>query len=107
LLNNIFWIAGGRFKEETLDPLDAVIEKVAKAYVFGENKEIFSKYLENKVPHETHNTMEEALIAAKKDASNSHEEASILLAPAAASTDQFKNSEERGELFIKLVNSIE
>lgn len=105
-LENILWLAGGRFKEETLAPLDSVIGNITKAYLFGESKDIFAGYLENKVSYQVCNTMEEAFNSALKDAKTLPGERNMLLAPAASSLDQFKNFEERGKIFAELVAQI-
>ena len=102
-LKNIYWLAGGIFKEENLRPIDAALPNIKKAYLFGESKMVFVEYLEGKVEYEICETMEEALAAAKADALSDASDAHILLAPACASFDQFKNFEERGKRFVELV----
>jgi UDP-N-acetylmuramoylalanine--D-glutamate ligase len=105
-LENILWLAGGRFKEKTLAPLDGVIGNITKAYLFGESKDIFADYLENKVTYQICNTMEEAFNSALRDAQDLTGERNMLLAPAASSQDQFKNFEERGRIFTELVAQV-
>lgn len=103
-IKNIFWLAGGIFKEKNLNPLKKSLSNVRKAYLFGENKLLFSEYLKNKVDFEMFDTMQEAFAQAYVDAKQSKEVLNILLAPACASFDQFKNFEDRGNQFIDLCN---
>lgn len=103
-MQNIFWLAGGIFKEESLNPLEKSLSNVKKAYLFGESSLLFSKYLKDKVDFEVFGTMQEAFSKANIDAKNIEEQAYIVLAPACASFDQFSNFEERGNKFIDLCN---
>ncbi len=102
-LKNIYWLAGGIFKEESLAPIDAALPNIKKAYLFGESKMVFADYLKGKVEYELCDTMAEAVKLAKADALLDLSKANILLAPACASFDQFKNFEERGQRFVELV----
>ncbi|MGC0371713.1 MAG: hypothetical protein DGJ47_000412 [Rickettsiaceae bacterium] len=104
-LKNIFWLAGGVFKEKDLNILDNSLKHVKKAYLFGKNREIFAKYLNNKIDYMMFETMEEAFIKAADDASSFMNESSLLLSPACASFDQFKNFQQRGNKFIELYNN--
>ncbi len=104
-LRNIFWLAGGVFKEENLLPIEKSIKNIKKTYLFGKSKLLFAEYLENKVEYIICNTMEEAFNVAVNDASLEKIKANILLAPACTSLDQFKNFEDRGNKFISLYNA--
>ncbi len=104
-LNNIFWLAGGIFKEKSLSPIDFALKNVKKAYLFGKDKLLFAKYLENKVEYTICMTMNEAFECAVKDAQLIKVGTNILLAPACASYDQFKNFEDRGNQFIELYDT--
>ena len=103
-IQNIFWLAGGIFKEESLDPLEKSLSNVKKAYLFGESSLLFSKYLKDKIDFELFSTMQEAFSKANIDAKKSNEHAYIVLAPACSSFDQFRNFKERGNKFIDLCN---
>ena len=102
--SNIFWLAGGIFKEENLDPLEKSLKNVKKAYLFGKSKLLFSKYLKDKIDFEIFNNMKEAFEKANIDARLANNKVTIILAPACASFDQFKNFEDRGNQFIDLCN---
>lgn len=101
-LDNVFWLAGGIFKEESLVPIEYAFKSVKKAYLFGQDKLLFAQGLKNKVEYEICDTMAQAFALAFKDACATKEHSNILLAPACASYDQFKNFEDRGNKFIEL-----
>ena len=102
--DNIFWLAGGIFKEENLLPLEKSLKNIKKAYLFGKSKLLFEEYLKGKIDYLLCETMEAAFNASVKDADLESKKANILLAPACASFDQFKNFEDRGTKFINLYN---
>lgn len=97
--DNIYWIAGGVAKEGGIEPLQEFFSKIKKAYLIGEAAEEFATSLEGKVDFEITKNIENAIIYASNDCENGV----ILLSPACASFDQFKNFEERGDFFRKLV----
>ncbi|MCF6305930.1 MAG: UDP-N-acetylmuramoyl-L-alanine--D-glutamate ligase [Rhodobacteraceae bacterium] len=96
---NIRWIAGGQKKEGGIAELTPLFGRIAKAYLIGEAAKDFSVTL-GETPHEICETLENAVIAAKRDAQKGD---TVLLAPACASFDQFDNFEARGTLFEKMV----
>ena len=108
--NNIIWFAGGKFKEESFDELKPVLKNIKKAYFFGESKNLFAEFLDlvssPKPGYELCENLEEAFNKAMEYSIKTSEKLNFLLAPACASYDQFKNFEERGTLFIKLVQNI-
>jgi len=104
--DGIFWIAGGRAKEGGIEPLKPLFNRVKKAYLIGEAAQDFSRSLRDDVPFEMSDTMDNALSQALEDAEASKVDTPvILLSPACASYDQFKNFEERGDRFRALVHS--
>ncbi len=111
LLDNIYWLAGGIAKEGGITALEPLFPKIRKAYLFGKDKEILLKTLQGKVNFQICCNLTEGFNAALRDAkldinADIIGERNILLAPSCASFDQFKNFEERGELFIKLYNML-
>jgi UDP-N-acetylmuramoylalanine--D-glutamate ligase len=105
--SDIYWIAGGRPKTDGIASLDGFFPRIRKAYLIGEAAPQFAKTLEGGVPYEIAGTLDRAVAAAAADASASAApEPVVLLSPACASFDQFKNFEDRGELFRKLVRSL-
>jgi UDP-N-acetylmuramoylalanine--D-glutamate ligase len=92
---NIRWICGGLEKDGGLAALAGQTENVAKAYVIGREAAGFAMQLE--VEAEVCTTMAAAVARAMADAQPGD---TVLLAPAAASFDQYDNFERRGEDFI-------
>ena len=88
------WICGGLQKEGGLDALNAVSGDVLKAYVIGREAANFAMQLS--VQTQVCGTMAEAVAAAIADA---EEGDVVLLAPAAASFDQYDSFERRGDDF--------
>jgi len=107
--DQIFWILGGKPKEGGIDALVSYFDKVHKAYLIGEATEQFAKVLENhKVRLEKCDNLENAFKKAFFDAKNiSLSQKNILLSPACASFDQWKNFEQRGDYFCKLFDELQ
>ena len=101
--SNIYWIVGGRPKSDGLVGLDQHFYRVKKAYLIGESSDQFDAYLHGKVLTEKTGTLDNAVKLAWADAQNQPGDAHILLSPACASYDQFKDFEERGQRFIASV----
>ncbi len=99
----IRWIAGGRGKDGGLDELLRACGAVRKAYLIGENAATLGAALSAAgVQTEQCGTLERAVAAAAREAEPGD---TVLLAPAAASFDQFRDFEERGALFETLVRA--
>lgn len=98
--NNIIWLAGGIYKEKSLNIPPKILNNIRMAYIFGKDKDIFEKYLKTEnIDFVMCNNLESAFNFATKYAETLNENSVILLAPAAASLDQFKNFEHRGDVF--------
>jgi UDP-N-acetylmuramoylalanine--D-glutamate ligase len=106
--NRIYWIAGGLPKEGGIESLRGFFPRIAKAYLIGEAAPGFSATLGDTVPYEISGTLEAAVDHAAQDAARDEApEAVVLLSPACASFDQFRNFEVRGDAFRAAVNAIE
>ena len=104
----IHWIAGGKAKEGGIETLAAFFPRIAKAYLIGESAPLFTVALNGKVSSVQSGTMEKAVAQAFKDARASRDsDAVVLLSPACASFDQFKDFEARGAHFKELVAALE
>ncbi len=105
--HDIFWIAGGKPKTGGIESLRGFFPRIRKAYLIGEAAEEFAATLGTAVPHEVTGTLDKALAAAARDAqtSGAHEPV-VLLSPACASFDQYRNFEVRGDAFRELVQAI-
>jgi UDP-N-acetylmuramoylalanine--D-glutamate ligase len=96
---NIRWIAGGLGKEGGIEALKPHLGSVRKAYLIGHSARDFALQIGD-LPHEICETMERAVARAAAEAEPGD---TVLLAPAAASFDQYPNFEKRGEDFARLV----
>jgi UDP-N-acetylmuramoylalanine--D-glutamate ligase len=101
---DIFWIAGGKPKEGGIAPLASFFPRVRKAYLIGEAANQFARTLDGTAPYAMSGTLDVAVASAAADAAASAAEAPVvLLSPACASYDQFKDFEQRGDAFRSLV----
>ncbi len=107
-LKNVFWLVGGIPKKGDKFLLSKKKCSTFKAYIFGKNKNYFIKHLKSKMNFESCTDLEEALkkiifdIKLKKNTAHK----TILFSPSAASFDNFKNFEDRGEKFNNLVKKL-
>ena len=97
--DRIRWIAGGLGKEGGIAALKPHLGSVLKAYLIGHSARDFALELDG-TPQVICDTMAHAVAAAHADATAGD---TVLLAPAAASFDQYANFEKRGEDFVALV----
>jgi len=104
---DIFWIAGGKPKTGGIESLRSFFPRIRKAYLIGEAAGQFAATLAAEVPHEINGTLDRALAAAARDAeASSAAEPVVLLSPACASFDQYRNFEVRGDAFRALVQAL-
>jgi len=105
--HDIYWIAGGLPKTGGITGLAEFFPRIAKAYLIGEAAQEFAATLDGKVPYEITGVLSAAIDAAARDAAASDaREPVVLLSPACASFDQYRNFEERGKAFVDLVLAI-
>jgi UDP-N-acetylmuramoylalanine--D-glutamate ligase len=105
--DNIFWIAGGLAKTGGIDPLLPYAPRIAKAYLIGAAAADFAKTLSGKVGYVISETLERAVAGAAEDAVRSGKpNPVVLLSPACASFDQYKNFEVRGDAFVAAVSKL-
>ncbi|WP_415184777.1 UDP-N-acetylmuramoyl-L-alanine--D-glutamate ligase [Phaeovulum sp.] len=97
----IRWIAGGLGKDGGIAGLKPFLGSVVKAYLIGHSARDFALELGD-TPHEICETMEVAVARAADEAKAGD---TVLLAPAAASFDQYPNFEKRGDDFTRLVQA--
>jgi UDP-N-acetylmuramoylalanine--D-glutamate ligase len=98
----IRWIAGGLGKDGGIAALGPHLGAVVKAYLIGHSARDFALQLGD-TPHEICETMERAVTRAAAEAESGDV---VLLAPAAASFDQYPNFEKRGEDFMAQVRAL-
>jgi UDP-N-acetylmuramoylalanine--D-glutamate ligase len=104
---DIFWIAGGKAKSGGISSLAGYFPRIRKAYLIGEAAGPFAGTLQGKVPFVVAGTLDRAVELAARDAEASGlGEPVVLLSPACASYDQFRNFELRGAAFREAVKRI-
>ena len=99
--SRIYWIAGGLPKQGGIENLRSFFPRIAKAYLIGEAAPAFAATIGEAAPYEISGTLAAAVEHAARDADGdpAGEEVVVLLSPACASFDQFKNFEVRGDAF--------
>jgi UDP-N-acetylmuramoylalanine--D-glutamate ligase len=101
--HGVLLIAGGRGKGAPYAPLLPLMSRVKALFVIGEDGEKIAQELGGKTPVHRSGTLKQALHDARSHAAAGD---TVLLSPACASYDQFKNFEDRGDQFKALVRSL-
>ena len=106
--SNIFWIVGGKPKNDGIGQAKNFLDKVVEVFLIGNSTKYFSeeilKFNEN-IPINECITLEKAtILAIKKSKISKLKNYVILLSPSAASFDQFKSFEDRGNQFKKIIS---
>ncbi|HEX8366822.1 MAG TPA: UDP-N-acetylmuramoyl-L-alanine--D-glutamate ligase [Allosphingosinicella sp.] len=99
----VHWILGGLPKSDDLDPCEPYLDHVRAAYTIGEAGPMFADLLEGKVPVRRCEMLHEAVSCA---ASAAEPGEVVLLSPACASFDQFRDYEARGDAFRAAVEAL-
>jgi len=99
----IHWILGGRAKSDELDACAPYFDHVRAAYTIGEAGPMFAALLKGAMPVSECGVLGDAVLAASKAAVAGE---TVLLSPACASFDQFKDFEARGDAFRAAVEAL-
>ena len=99
----IRWICGGQAKTDRLDECAPHFGHVRSAYTIGEAAELFERLLAPHMPVKNCGKLDEAVRQAAHDAQAGD---TVLLSPACASFDQFRDFEDRGDQFRRLVGAL-
>jgi UDP-N-acetylmuramoylalanine--D-glutamate ligase len=100
----IHWIVGGKRKGDDLDACAPYFDHVAAAYTIGEAGPLFADLLDGRVPVVTHSGDLATAVAQAAAAAGPGD--TVLLSPACASFDQFRDYEERGAAFRAAVEAL-
>ena len=104
---NVYWIAGGRAKEGGIAALAPLFGRIRHAYLIGEAAPAFAATLKGRVPATIAGALDQAVGAAAAQARlDGLADAVVLLSPACASFDQFRDFEHRGDTFRRLVAAL-
>ena len=102
--NNIYWLMGGIPKIGDKFNLSKNYCRNVQGYIFGVNQKKFSLDLKKKIKIKKFFNLSKALNELFKDVKKDNSsKKTILFSPAAASFDNFKNFEDRGKYFNKLI----
>ncbi len=99
----IHWILGGVAKTDSLEACRPGFGHIVRAYTIGEAGPLFARLLEGEMPVEPSGTLEAAVRAA---AGHAQPGETVLLSPACASFDQFRDFEARGDAFRAAVEAL-
>lgn len=103
--DNIIWLAGGVMKEGGIESLKHLFPKIKHAIFYGEAKDEFAKIFKQSgqnnftIVNSLAKAIDTSLDICKKNVGKHN----IVLSPACASFDEFKNFEERGKFFKKTI----
>jgi len=103
---NIFLIAGGDSKNQILRPLEKYLKQgVSALYLIGQDAHIFEENfnLIKSLKITNHKLMKDAVLSAYEDAEAGD---IVLLSPACASYDMYKNYKERGDEYKSIVEEL-
>ena len=104
-LTNVYWIVGGQAKKGDQLLLSKKNCKNIKVYIFGSNKNFFISKVKKLMKYEyfldLKSLIKKLFLEIKMDKNITHK--TILFSPSAASFDNFKNFEKRGEYFNQLI----
>jgi UDP-N-acetylmuramoylalanine--D-glutamate ligase len=101
--DRVHWIVGGRAKGDDLDACKPYFDRVVRAYTIGEAGPRFAEILSPLMPVDACETLDVA-VARAADMAKPGE--TVLLSPACASFDQFRDYEERGAAFRRAVEAL-
>ena len=101
---NIYWILGGLHKKGDKFQIKKLKNNIIKTFIIGKNVKFFKDKLKNKINFKVTKTIKNTLkIIFKEIKTKSIKNITVLLSPGSASFDQYKNFNDRGLEYKKLV----
>ncbi len=100
----IFWIAGGKLKNDDFSLLDGALERVQEGFFIGTSARLFMDIFAPHFPCHCCGDVDTAVAAAAARAQNESRagaQTTVLLSPGGTSLDQWASFEERGDAFIR------
>jgi UDP-N-acetylmuramoylalanine--D-glutamate ligase len=101
---NTHWILGGQAKTDDLDACLPFLANVRAAYTIGQDGPMLAKVLAPHIAVTECETMDVAVTTAAQAAMPGE---TVLLSPACASYDQFRDFEDRGDAFRRAVQALQ
>ena len=101
--NQIYLILGGIAKEKNFDIFKNYKDKINCVYIFGKSADLIERKLKNSLNTKRFKYLKDLVNEIFKDIRKHNNYVNILFAPACSSYDQYKNFEERGKDFNKLI----
>jgi len=101
--NDVLLILGGQAKEKNFKKLTKLHKNISKAYIYGKSARLISNQIKSKIYVVILKTLEQVIDKIFDEIKNRTNKIIILFAPACTSFDQYKNFEERGKHFTKLI----
>ena len=102
---NIYLICGGLAKDDNIKVINRYINQLVMVFIIGLNKDPFFNYFNKRVETYYVKSLSKAVRMALSQDKDNKSNDTILFSPGAASFDQFKNFESRGDKFKKLIKS--
>ena len=102
---NIYLICGGLAKDNNIKVLNNYINQLVMVFIIGLNKDPFFNYFNKRVETYYVKSLSKAVRMSLSQSKDNKSNDTILFSPGAASFDQFKNFESRGEKFKRLIRS--
>jgi UDP-N-acetylmuramoylalanine--D-glutamate ligase len=102
---DIFWIGGGYSKNNDLSKLNLSSSEIKGVFLIGSAASEIKKLSPRDKKPSIYRNLKDATEAAFK-AAKKNKKGSILLSPGCSSHDQFRNYEDRGSFFIKIISSL-
>ena len=103
--DDIIWIAGGRRKKEEFTYLNNNINNIKAGFFIGESAEQFVNYFKDYFYCKNSINIKDAVSDSLKFSQTLKNYNTVLFSPGCSSFDQFKNFEDRGKIFKKMINN--